>query len=155
EVRRLTPATATLPAPPRTEAKRVVVSRFRRGDDEGWTTQNADGSQPATKPIRIVEKSGNYFLTATDIQNGKPWVWLAPAKYRGDHSDAFGRFLKYELWASHSEIDCAGGRYVQLGGAGLTLFADGTALAQPVPRIWMRYCIRLDATGGWKRQLGS
>jgi hypothetical protein len=130
-----------------------VVSRFGPGDAEGWTTRNADGTGGATKPVQVRERGGNYFLHAEDHQNGKLWVWHAPAKFLGDHVGAFGHDLKYELKTDHADSPLRG-PYVRLRGAGLTLVVDGETLSRPTPKVWTRYKIRLDGTGGWRKALG-
>ena len=75
-----------------------MSSFFAKDDNEGWTARNHDDTLDATRPIQVHEFNGNYYLFATDHPNGKEWGWHAPAKYHGDHSDKFGRYLKYDLW---------------------------------------------------------
>jgi serine/threonine protein kinase len=137
---------------PRPPSAQVVLSVFDRNDDEGWFTLNHDDSPQATEPIHVRQDAGNYFVSARDIQNGKEWGWHAPAKYRGDHSGKFGRWLLFSLWTSHVDAQPRSGvRLVRLRGAGRTLYVDGERLGLPQPREWKTYAIRLDASGGWKR----
>ena len=45
--------------------------------------------------------------------------------------------------------------YVRLQGAGTTLFLDGTNLEPPTRQKWKDYCVRLDASEGWKKHSGG
>jgi len=85
--------------PDEKRAVRIVSSWFKEGND-GWTTKNEDESTDATTPPQLKQYKGFYYLTATDVNPIREWGWHAPAQYRGDHSDKFGRLLKYSIWVS-------------------------------------------------------
>jgi serine/threonine protein kinase len=142
---------APLPKP-MPQAVRVVMSRFAQGDNEGWSTLNRDGTKRATETIKVQKYGTNFYLAANDLSNGKEWGWQAPEKYHGDHSDKFGRYLTYSIWVSRASRPKSLENlwHVRLSGGGHVLVVDGTTLAQPSPRQWTAYRIKLDATGGWK-----
>lgn len=149
------PATLRKPSGPSARAKAVrpVTSRFDDGRREGWYTLNHDDTPQATSPIRVdtmlFPQGRNWWLLAEDLLNGKEFGWHAPRKYLGDHSDKFGRLLRYSLWTTGSgarDTDWS----VRLCGRGKILFIDVATLGAPPPLEWKPYSIRLDASGGWK-----
>ncbi len=137
---------------------RVILSRFGSGDDEGWRTQHEDGTFAATHPVNVDSNSSGYWLRGHKLQEAgqyvnpsKQWGWLAPAKYLGEHSDKFGRLMKYSLWNERWGECPATDWCVRLKGGELVLFLDGTAVGPHPTNGWRGYTIRLDESCGWKK----
>ena len=83
--------------------------------------------------------------------------WLArTAKYNGNQSDKFGRYLTYRVRTnargpSLSDADV----YLRLRGAGKTIFVDHTTVGRLDPNQWKTVSIKLDSSVDWKTQNGS
>jgi serine/threonine protein kinase len=131
------------------ESARVVFSVFEKDNTDGWYTLNSDGTKNATERIRVDTFNGYYWLFAQPLRNPKEFGWHAPAKYHGDHSGKFGRCLIYSLLAKNGHPPVTDW-YARLVGAGMTLYLDGTILDPPENSQWKTYCVRLDASAGWK-----
>ena len=133
--------------------RRPVTSRFDDDNNEGWYTLNQDDTRQATSSLAVdtelFPQGRNWWLRADDLPNGKEFGWHAPTKYHGDHSDKYGRVLRYSIFTTGSGAPRTDW-YVRLRGRGKTLFVDGTTLEPPKPQEWKRYSIRLDPSGGWK-----
>jgi hypothetical protein len=128
----------------------VVSSWFKEGND-GWSTKNEDGSTDATTPVEVKQFEGFDYLSATDVNRDHEWGWHAPAKYHGDHSDKFGRLLKYSIWTSRVGDVARTDWWVCIRGGGDTLFVDGSFQRNPVAGKSEDYSVRLNTSGGWKK----
>lgn len=113
-------------------------------DNEGWTLSN---NGELTSPT-LEAKGGNPggHLCGADEGNGDIWYFVAPLRYLGDASSAFGKRLTFDLKQA-SIFNQVRGRDVILNGGGLALrwnhrFAPGLD--------WTPYAVRLDATSGWR-----
>lgn len=122
----------------------IVESTFD-ADDEGWTvTGDAQGGSVVPDYFSSGGNPGGYIL-ADDNTTGGIWYWKAPAKFRGDHSDAYGRTLSFELTQTptHSQIDRVD---ISLVGGGYTLVYD---TAYNPGTSWTSYSVPLTELGGW------
>jgi serine/threonine protein kinase len=137
-------------APTQSPIINVVSSYFADEDNEGWTTRHPNGSGNATRPIEIFQSDIGFHLQADDVRDGLEWGWHAPAKYRGNHAEKFGKCLKYLLWTDGTYSQVVD-KFVRISSAGMALYLDGTRLSAPVAGQWTPYCIQLDSTEGWKR----
>jgi tRNA A-37 threonylcarbamoyl transferase component Bud32 len=152
------PVGSGTPPAPATPVKPVRIVRsalkdgggFREGND-GWTTRNHDETPDATTPVEVKEFQGFYYLSARDVSGAKEWGWHAPEKYHGDHSDKFGRLLKYSLWAERVGHVPWTDWWVRITGVDEALFVDGSSMRKPVAGQPEEYSIRLDNQHGWKK----
>jgi formylglycine-generating enzyme required for sulfatase activity/serine/threonine protein kinase len=145
--------------PDKPESARLVFSIYDERGNDGWYTSSQDDSGPGPQPISIQHLTGKHFywLHTNTLTNGKRWEWHAPAKYHGDHSAKFGRCLVYGLITAEVGSDAQTYQFVRLRSADMTLHlhgsgrqADGSML-EPVKGGWKAYCVRLDASAGWKK----
>jgi len=122
----------------------IAVSRF---DDpvagvDGWTVIN-----DATGPTYFATggNPGGY-IQAVDQVLGLTWFWVAPPKFLGNDSAAYGQNLQFDLRQSglNNQFDEDD---VVLMGSGLTLAFD----TPNNPGItWTSYNVPLLASAGWK-----
>src|SRR5262249_46018747 len=79
-----------------------IRSDFSSNDDD-WTiaggTQGTGGTATWTPPSG--EQPGN--MTAT---GSGPWYWIAPAKFHGDLSAAYGKALTFDLDSKYAPVTC-------------------------------------------------
>jgi serine/threonine protein kinase len=129
----------------------TVSSRFARGDDEGWTTVNRNGTKRATFPVVVETDGTNWWLSAKDHSNSKAWGWKAPPKFLGNQSDKFGKFLNYAIRVNHSHA--LGGSpsacYVRLKSRDAEVFIDRLPLRRLAPGRWTAFSVKLDGAGRW------
>jgi hypothetical protein len=123
----------------------LAASTFDSGLD-GWAV-TGDGISPAWQAA-----GGNPggHAQATDLVGGDTWYWVAPAKFLGDQSAAYGGTLHFELKQSLTEepftdLD------VMLEGRELSLFYDTD---YDPAQVWTSYTLILNAEVGW-RTLGD
>jgi Laminin B (Domain IV) len=136
---------------PASKERHLVASRFDRGQNDGWITQNDDDSTNATRFIRVESEGPSYALFAENVVNGKDFGWLAPEKYCGDQAHQFGGLLKYRIWTDGNEKGMSSATwYIRLRGRAKVIFIDQATVGRPNPRHWKSYRIRLDSSGGWK-----
>ncbi|HTU21740.1 MAG TPA: protein kinase [Gemmataceae bacterium] len=147
----------------RPKSASCVLSVFHENDTDGWHTLNHDGTKGATQSIKVdssknlrIEHDNFYWLVTNHKPNNKKeWGWHAPHKYHGDHSGIFGRCLIYSICCGQTGKTPRTDWYVVLRGSGMALFLDGTTLEPPPSQNkWKVYCVRLDASAGWKKYPG-
>lgn len=120
----------------------IVESTFDT-DKEGWKVfGDATSSEPT-----YVATGGNPggHLLANDRAVGGIWYWKAPAKFMGNHLDAYGDTLSYDLrqTPTSSQINRVD---IFLAGGGITLVYDTSYN----PGLnWTPYSIGLTETAGW------
>lgn len=112
-------------------------------DDEGWAV--AGGEFGRGGPLAWESEGGalDGHIAATGESD---WYWLAPPSYRGDASNAYGRYLKFDLNQSHAGGCSGGDKLVVLNGGGLAIYYD--AKFKP-DKTWTSYSIRLHETEQW------
>ncbi len=123
-----------------------VASSFD-ADWEGWTVAvNGQAANYAS----IGGNPGGY-VWVTDPPGSGTWYWQAPARFRGNHSAAYGRYLTFDLRQS-----ATAGQFddddVVLEGGGRTLVFD---TARNPFTDWTSYSVKLDETAGWTRVTGQ
>jgi laminin B (domain IV) len=116
-------------------------------DAEGWTiTGDAQASHVAPD---YDGHGGNPdgLISAVDDVTGGVWYFQAPAKYLGDASATYGRYLDFDLktTAISSPFDSFD---VLLVGGGMTLGFDATP--NPTIDAWTTFHVRLDETAAWR-----
>lgn len=112
-------------------------------DDDGWTlSNNGDGTKPQFN-TQGGNPGGN--ICGADLKDGDIWYFVAPARYLGNVSAAWGKRLTFDLKQGtiYNQIR---GRDVVLNGGGLSIalnfrFAPGLD--------WTPYSFRFDADQGW------
>jgi len=116
-------------------------------DADGWTiTGDAQASHVAPD---YDGHGGNPdgLISAVDDVTGGVWYFQAPAKYLGDASGTYGRYLDFDLktTAISSPFDTFD---VVLVGGGTTLGFDATP--NPAIDAWTTFHVRLDETAAWR-----
>ncbi|MCS7035483.1 MAG: laminin B domain-containing protein [Saprospiraceae bacterium] len=116
-------------------------------DNEGW---GAVGD-PVSSVAIWIPTGGNPggHIRVTDAATGDLWYFSAPLKFRGNKCGAYGRYLRWEQYASDtSQISPIGGRPdVVLIGGGLTLTYDLTYSPQ---KTWTPFEVLLREDAGWR-----
>ncbi len=120
-----------------------LASSTFEGDAEGWKLSgNGDSTEPS-----LIATGGNPAgnLCGIDKADGDLWYFVAPQKYLGDMSAAYGKRLVFDL-KQGSSFNQLHGRDVVLNGAGYALTVN---LRATPGRDWTPYQFRIDETGGW------
>ncbi len=104
-------------------------------DADGWTI-TPDASTAPNPIFSLTEGNPAGSIGGRDTAGGAYWYYIAPAKFLGDQSSAFGRALTFDLRIpSAGRLDVPG---VRLVGGGITLVTDfaapnGTWSSRSVP----------------------
>ncbi len=131
------------PHPPSAPAALPVVSTLAEGDD-GWTV--AGGSFPEAMAPEWTETGGSPAAWVSARGTGL-WYWLAPDKFLGNLSAAYGGTLKFDLNQNVEAGNCIGReKLVILSGGGLEIYYDAPYKTQT---SWTSYTVRLDETERW------
>lgn len=120
-------ALAVLVLIPAQSAKADVLAQSTFDDPvatfDGWVA-NEDGGSDNTVTYEPTGGLEGGYITADDINDGLTWYWLAPSKFLGDQSAAYGGTLDYYLRQHFDQGDTADqfqDSDVILKGAGNTL----------------------------------
>ncbi|HEY1088780.1 MAG TPA: laminin B domain-containing protein [Archangium sp.] len=113
------------------------------GDDENWTLSN---NAALTNPT-LMREGGNPqgHLCGRDEGDGDIWYFVAPLKFLGNASSAYGKRLTFDL-KQGSIFNQVRGRDVVLNGGGLAITWN---IRFPPNLDWTPYSVRLDGTSGW------
>lgn len=126
----------------------VIISNFEAGD-EGWRLENAKGQPPIPRPEPDIGEEGGNLGGFVWFSGGHSRFWIAPEKFLGDQSSAYGGWLLFDLFS-------VGGYSTEylltLEGAGLRLQTRSSYNVMPA---WTHYAIRLDETVNWSKEDGS
>jgi hypothetical protein len=112
-------------------------------DDDAWTIgNNGDGTKPQ---FNTAGGNPNGNICGQDQKDGDLWYFVAPPKFLGNASAAWGKRLTFDL-RQGSTYNQIRGRDVVLNGGGLAIsinfrFAPGLD--------WTPYSFRFDAEQGW------
>ena len=118
-----------------------VESRFDT-DSEGWTAMGdvhgetwlgTNGNPPGC-------------FKAIDDATGDTWFFVAPPKFLGDQSNAYGHEIGYDLWISARDANILSYPWISLVGDGIEL---GWVGAYPDAGQWTHFETVLTPTGGW------
>ena len=127
-----------------TPAAASIISTFDT-DSEGWTAVG-DVAGPVTWLATGGNPAGHIELTDQVI--GGVTYFVAPAKFHGDHSAAYGTSLTFDLRQSYpgspNQFDDSD---VILTGGGLTLVFDTPV--NPANNSWTSYSVLLNDLSGW------
>jgi alkaline phosphatase D len=125
----------------------IASSDFQTpGSLDGWTT----GPQANSAHNLGWNKTagGNGYIVAGD-DAGDVWYFVAPTKFLGDDSKAYGQNLTFDLKQTYAgtanQFDASD---VVLVGGGLTLAFDTSA--NPSTSGFTSYSVQLSASAGWK-----
>lgn len=125
-------------------------SDFRAGTD-GWRVAGM-AMGPVWEP-----QEGNPpgSISATGMEPGATWYWLAPARFGGQRLGYYGRTLRFDVLATgldSASMGSASRDDVILRGGGMTLvYNDRT----PVTGYWMTHAVPLTETQGWQKLVGG
>jgi hypothetical protein len=113
-------------------------------DDEGWTI--AGGDFQRSGPVRWNDAGGSPGGYASAVGGGA-WYWLAPPKFLGDASAAYGRALKFDVLQNQAMMNCVQtDALVVLCGGGYEIHFD----APYKPDVtWTSYTVQLSETALW------
>ena len=140
----ITPAGAAHVAP--TPAGVFAVSTFD-SNAEGWTVIGDVSATPAYHPTG--GNPGGY-ISSTDEAAGDTWYWVAPAKFLGNKSAAYGGVLRYDLRQNPNDSEFAAYDVI-LEGAGLRVVLEATYAPYA---SWTSYIVVLDPRAGWFKDDG-
>jgi gliding motility-associated-like protein len=119
------------------------ISTFDFGNED-W---RCDGD-PESSSAYWFSSGGNPggHIRMTDASTGGTWYFIAPAKFRGSKCDAYGKFLRYDQFASNvSNANTFAD--VELKGSGITLVFDHPILPKST---WTHYDLFLREDAGWR-----
>lgn len=135
------------PSPEQQDASTLAGSTFDF-NDEGWEVEdNADDGIPS------FSKSGGNpggYIREVDNKSGDGWFWMAPPKFLGDMTAAYGGSLRFDLRHPTPGVEDPDPNFdVYLDGGGLRLRIDIGALP---PVDWKTYTVRVDESENWLRR---
>lgn len=124
----------------------IVSSTFDLGN-EGWTARALGGDFQARTWHNAGGNPGGH-VRAVDRHEGLSWFWLAPAKFLGDVSAAYGGTLTYDERVVQGDIGPSNGPGgdIRLEGSGLLLILNTSYLPT---RDWTSASVSLVETAGW------
>jgi hypothetical protein len=119
----------------------AVESAFDAGS-EGWTTVGDSGSPS------WIASGGNPagHIRATDTVGGISWFFRAPTAFYGDHSDAYGGILSFDMLQVDASVQYDD-RDVIMTGGNVTVWYD---FPNNPLTTWTHYAAVLDDAGGWR-----
>jgi gliding motility-associated-like protein len=113
--------------------------------NEGWA---ADGD--AVNSAAVWQNSGGNpggYIRTVDGSTGGTWYFVGGNKFNGIKCDAYGRFLRYDQFASNNSNPSANRPDVEIKGNGITLVFDNPVLPGA---SWTHYDILLREDAGWR-----
>lgn len=130
-------------APPLGEQPVPVDSAFE-SDGEGWVVIG-DAQRGTIPDYHATGGNPGGFISATDDVQGRSYYFLAPPKFLGDQSDAYGQYFTYDLVDVPSAPGLVRADDVTLSNGNVTLIYDTAH-----PRVtWTPFRIPLIETAGW------
>ena len=108
------------------------------GDAESSMWDSATGNPPGS-------------FKGVDAVLGGTWYFVAPAKFRGDKSAAYGETLSYDIWITSTDSPTWNDACISLIGP-LTLYYRGL---HPPKLAWTHFEVLLTETAGWKKTDGQ
>jgi hypothetical protein len=125
----------------------AVISTFDMDSEGWWASGDVHGMAWSAT---IGNPPGSFH--AVDDATGAVWYFIAPSKFLGNKSSAYGKTLSYDINISARDSSDWGSPDILLAGNGLTLaWYD----AFPVPGQWTSYTVSLTETGGWVNTTGG
>jgi hypothetical protein len=103
------------------EAVPIAVSSFDTGD-EGWLVVSTEGYVGSPDWSPTGGNAGGYIYD-TDMDNGG-WGFLAPSKFQGDVSAAYGEKLTFDFASDRIEHLTAGVALADTSGVGIITYVD-------------------------------
>ena len=126
-----------------------LASSTFENDADGWALSgNGDGTGPT-----LQGNGGNPggHLCGKDVKDGDTWYFVAPAKYLGNRTTAYGKRITWDL-KQEKTFNLIRGRDVVLNGGGLAL----TYNVRSAPGTeWTPFSVSLDDTSGWLVENGA
>lgn len=134
------------------DAAPIASSGFDH-DAEGWTITGDAQSESVTPDFNGTGGNPGGLITAKDDTTGGTFYFVAPAKYLGDDSKAYAKWLTFDLKTTSAEspFEAYG---VMLSGGGVTVIAMMPHDPLPVGE-WVSYSFKLDPGGNWKVVSGT
>ena len=125
----------------------VLVTSTFDNDDEGWRIVG-DAQQGSSKPSWSAENGnpGGHIYAKDDVLGGV-FYWLAPEKFLGDKSGAYGYTLDFDLKQSIANTQFDSDDIIITGG-GITIKYD---TSYNPGTDWTHYSVLLATDAGWMR----
>ncbi len=121
----------------------VVANSDFEASADGWTMTGDVAPQPE---LRATGGNPGGCICGTDLEQADIWYFVAPNKYLGDVSRAYGRRLTWDLKGS-SIYFLLKGRDVVMQGPGISIVFN----VKDAPGLdWTPYSATLEAGAGWK-----
>lgn len=130
-------------ADPESQPHPTVTSTFDTNDD-GWKIQGGEFTNVASPSWN----SGGGYIT---IYGDSDWFWIAPAKFHGDFSAAYGKTLSFDQFFDKDKTYTPFGNYderrkwVVINGGGYSLYYTRYQTTE----IFTHYAVRLLETEDW------
>lgn len=113
-------------------------------DDEGWTL---GGDAPLRPALKDLTGNPGGHICGTDEEAGQFWYFVAPAKFLGNVSAAYGKRLTWDMKQSYI--------YNQIHGREVILQGGGLSLSYSSPRTpgieWTPFQVSLEPGAPWVR----
>ena len=122
-----------------------VAEGFENGA-AGWAV--AGGTLGLSGPIAPHAAGGSFggYVAATGYGGGG-WFWIAPPRFLGNLSSAYGQTLRFDLIQDKSNLGCQGlYEMVILDGGGYEIYYKAPFKVQT---SWTNYGVLLDASATW------
>ncbi len=126
-----------------------LASSTFENDGDGWSiTGNGDDTTPT-----LMQTGGNPdgHICGKDAKDGDTWYFVAPPKYLGNVTSAYGKRLTWDL-KQDKTFNQIRGRDVVLNGGGLAAVFN---LRSSPGTSWTPNSATLDDTSGWLIENGS
>jgi hypothetical protein len=133
---------------PTTSAAAVIASSGFDTDVDGWTIVGDAQSESVTPDFNGTGGNPGGLITAKDDTTGGTFYFVAPKKYLGDATKAYGKLLTFDLKTTSvaSPFEAYG---VMLSGGGVSVIA--MMPHDPAPAgTWVSYAFTLDSSADWK-----
>ena len=117
--------------------------------DEGWTLAG-DASGDVIWQSQVGLPPGS--ILGQDLATGDTWSFVAPEKFLGDSSAAYGGTLSYDILISARDAEPWAWPFVKFQGEQFDLHWSGT---WPTAGQWTHYQVQLTPEAGWTRSTGG
>jgi hypothetical protein len=142
EVGKMTKSTSSGETP-----KSGIIKSTFDNNAEGWTVYGY------IKSFKHLSTGGNpgghiYAVDKSGPGPGATWYWVAPVKFPGNVSNAYGKTLPFDLKQSKTNMQVDRDDIILKGG-GIKLIFD---TPYNPGKTWTPYSVKLDETSGWKNK---
>ncbi len=126
----------------------VIANSDFEANADGWTMT---GDVNPVPELHATGGNPGGCICGTDLDLGDIWYFVAPSKYLGNVSHAWGRRLTWDLKGSSI--------YYQIKGRDVVMQGPGLSIIYNIPSTpgldWTPYEVTFDASSGWKIDTAS